>query len=656
MKVETATDYLNQVTLRRLMLVLALVLSVHLPKLPSWESALIVAGLGWRLLISLRQWSLPARWLRTLIAVVIFICVYISYGRINGQQPGTALIVAMAVLKLLEMRSRRDVMVTVFLMYFILLTHFLSSQEIWTAAYLLVCTSAITALLVDVNHPGEPLPLRVILRRGATMTVMAVPLMVVFFILFPRIPGPIWGLPSDAGAGLTGMSNEMSPGDISNLILSDKLAFRVRFLDRTPPPQDRYWRGPVFDSYNGRAWRASGLSQSIRPPGLQLLSPALRYEVIMEPHRGPWLFALDAPDPASLPPRSFLASEMQLMRGGDVLERDLYVLSSHTRYAMQMQPSRTVLRINTTLPAGFNPRTVALAERLRASNETPEQLIQSVLRMFREDPYVYTLRPPALGRESIDEFLFDTRRGFCEHYSSAFTFLMRAAGVPARVVTGYLGGEKNTFGDYYTVRSADAHAWSEVWLAGKGWVRIDPTAAVAPSRIEGGLSEAMGEELPGFLRRDGLGWIRMQLSAPWDWMNTQWNRWFLAYGPDVQLDLLGRIGIHDWQRMILALTIITTVTLSIIGLLLLRQFAPARNREVAVKLWTQLQKRLLRAGIAQRPAEGASDFAERVGLETPELGEAVRRAAAAYQQLRYLEGASPAVQEELAQAIKAIRT
>lgn len=658
MKAATLSDYLNQVSLLRLIAVLALVLVVHLPSLPTWEAVLVVAGLGWRLLIALRQWQLPPAWLRTSIAVLSLVGIYASYGRIHGQVPGIALLMIMSVLKLLEMRSRRDVMVTVFLMYFILLTHFLNSQEIWTAGYLLVCASAITALLIDVNHPGEALPLKKILASGSKMVAISLPVTLLFFLLFPRIPGPLWGIPSDAGASLTGMSNEMAPGDISNLIMSDRHAFSVKFFDREPPPRERYWRGPVFDSFDGRAWKSSGISQRVQTPDVELLPPAVRYEIIVEPHRGPWLFALDIPDPATRPDKSFIASEYQLMKGRDVITRELHVLISHPNHILQKELPDLTRRVNLSLPRDFNPRTVALARQLQAEHATPEAIVQATLRMFRQEPFVYTLQPPPLGRNSVDDFLFKTRRGFCEHYSSAFTFLMRAAGIPTRVVTGYQGGERNELGDFFRVTDADAHAWSEVWLEGKGWVRVDPTAAVAPNRIELGLSEAMQDsgELPSFLQRGGLNWIRDNLTTQWDWMNTQWNRWVLAYGPEVQMDLMRRIGIEDWRGMIIALTVSASLILGIIGLLLLRQFTPARNQEVAVRLWAQLQKRLLRAGIAQRPAEGAGSFADRVALETPELGDAVRRAATIYQQLRYLEGATPALQEELARAIKAIRS
>ncbi|WP_162932422.1 transglutaminase TgpA family protein [Solimonas sp. K1W22B-7] len=657
MKAEAAASYLNQTTLLRLMAVLTLVLSVHLPTLPEWAVAFVFAGLGWRLLVALRQWSLPPGWLRSVMAILVFAGIYASYGRINGQHPGTALLVIMAVLKLLEMRSRRDVMVTVFLMYFILLTHFLNSQEIWTAGYLLACVSLITALLVDVNHPGQALPLREVLTRGMRMVALSLPVMLLFFVLFPRIPGPLWGLPSDSGAALSGMSNEMAPGDISSLILSDRVAFRVRFLGEVPQPKDRYWRGPVLDHFDGRGWKPSAWSQTDRLPAFTLNEPTIRYEVTMEPHRGPWLFALDIPDMRQLPPNAVLTSEFQLIRGRDVLERELYILSSHPDHLIQPDLPILYRNINLALPQSYNPQTLALAQRLKAENPDPQALVQAVLRMFREQPFVYTLRPPVLGRNSVDDFLFKTRRGFCEHYSSAFTFLMRAAGIPARVVTGYQGGERSPIGDFHTIRDADAHAWSEIWLEGQGWIRMDPTAAVAPNRIEMGLSEAMdGDELPSFLRRDGFASLSLGLRARWEWVNSKWNRWVLAYGPDMQMEFLQQFGIRDWTGMILTLTIGTTVVLSIIGLMLLRQFTPARNHEVAVKLWQQLQKRLLRAGIAQRPSEGAGDFAERVAREAPPLGAAVARAAAAYQRLRYLEGATPALQRELAEAVKAVRT
>lgn len=658
MQERSAADYLTQTSLLRLLAVLALVLSAHLPQLPGWEIALVIAGLSWRTLAALRQWEAPRPLIRSAIAVLVFIGIYASYGRINGQQPGTALLVAMAVMKLLEMRSRRDVMVTVFLMYFILLTHFLNSQEIWTVGYLLVCSVAITALLIDVNHPGQSLPLRTVSRMGGRMVAMALPLMLVFFVLFPRIPGPLWGLPADAGAALSGMSEEMSPGDISSLILNNEVAFRVRFIDEPPPMRQRYWRGPVFDSFDGRTWRPSSVSARAQRPEAELGEPAIRYEVIMEPHRGPWLFALDLPHPAQRPDKTMLASEYQLMQSRAMSERKIYRLTSHPNYRLEPQLTPLTTRVNLSLPRDFNPRSVELARRIRAENAgNTEAIVQAVLRKFRQENFVYTLRPPTLGRDSVDDFLFVAQRGFCEHYSSAFTFLMRAAGIPARVVIGYQGGFPNEFGDYHAVRQSDAHAWSEVWIEGKGWLRIDPTAAVAQDRIELGLAEAMGndEGLPSFLQKTGTALLQLNIQARWDWLNNQWNRWVLAYGPELQQEFLKRFGIQDWSGMIIALTVIGSLILGVVGLLLLREFAPARNEDVALRLWHRAQKKLLRAGVAQRTGEGPKDFAERVALEHPPLADPLRKVVEIYLRLRYLEEMSPDTQRELAEAIRELK-
>lgn len=657
MQQRSAADYLTQTSLLRLLAVLALVLSAHLPQLPGWEIALVIAGLAWRTLAALRQWEAPRPLIRSAIAVCVFVGVYASYGRINGQQPGTALLVAMAVMKLLEMRSRRDVMVTVFLMYFILLTHFLNSQEIWTVGYLLVCSVAITALLIDVNHPGQSLPLRTVSRMGLRMVAMALPLMLVFFVLFPRIPGPLWGLPADSGTNLSGMANEMSPGDISNLILSDAAAFRVRFKTPAPAMRDRYWRGPVFDQFDGRAWKAGPFSQMPRRPDAELLGNPIDYEIIMEPHRGPWLFALDLPDHGSLPAKSLLTSEYQLVQGQAVAERRMYSLVSFTDYRLEPELSPFLARINLSLPNGYNPRAVALAQRWRLEHRKAEAIIAAALQKFRQENFVYTLRPPSLGRNSVDEFLFSTQRGFCEHYASAFTFLMRAAGIPARVVAGYQGGVQNEFGDYVVVAQSDAHAWSEVWLPGRGWVRIDPTAAVSPDRIEQGLAGALdGDEgLPSFLRRGGDTLFNLNLRARWDWLNNQWNRWVLAYGPELQQEFLRRFGIQDWSGMIIALTVIGSLILGVVGLLLLREFAPARNEDVAQRLWHRAQKKLLRAGIAQRTGEGPKDFAERVALEHPRLALPLRKVVEIYLRLRYLEEMSPDTQRQLAEAIRELK-
>lgn len=647
-------DYLTQTTLLRLLVTLALVLAPHLPRLPLWESLLIVTVMVWRGLMALRQWRLPPAWLRWLVTLAAFAGVYAEFRSISGLTAGTALLSVMAALKLIEMRARRDVMVTVILMYFILVTHFLFAQEIWTVAYLLCSTVAITALLMDCNHPVEALPLRPTLRLSGIMVAQALPLMLVLFVLFPRIPGPLWSLPTDTGSGRSGLSDKMTPGDISSLMESDEVAFRVRFLDRIPEPGERYWRGPVFDRFDGRGWQTS--TRIAQPVVVETEGEPVRYETTLEPHGARWLFALDVPPPASLPAGSSLDDNDLLLAAKPVQQRYRYQGTAHTHYRLQPELTLRERSHFLHLPTAYNPRSLKLAAQWRTEGMDDVAVVTAALQMFRHENFSYTLHPPRLARDSIDDFLFNTRQGFCEHYSSSFTFLMRAAGIPARVVTGYQGGEKNDISDYYTVHQYDAHAWSEVWLPERGWIRVDPTAAVAPERVDHGLSAAMtlAAGLPNFLAAQRSG-PRRALNMRLDWVNAKWNEWVLAYGPELQGEFLHNFGIEDWSDMILALTVAVTLMMSVVGLLLLRQFAPVKNPDLALKHWRRAGRRLARAGYLQAAQEGPQDFARRVMREQPALRQPMQRLLNAYLHLRYLEHADQAAIREVAAAAKALR-
>ncbi|MGH8482750.1 MAG: transglutaminaseTgpA domain-containing protein, partial [Nevskiaceae bacterium] len=510
----TAEDYLAQSSLLRLLAVLALVVAPHLWRMPPWIGAVVIAIGAWRGLAAWRQWRLPPQWLKVTLVLATVAAVLASHPGRFGQHAGTALLVAMLLLKLLEMRSRRDVLVVVALCYFVMLTHFLFSQELWTILYLGLCAVTVTAVLVEANHPGAPLAPRETLPLSAGMVALALPLMVALFVLFPRVPGPLWGLPADAGAARSGISDTMSPGDISSLIQSDEVAFRVVFRGPPPAMRDRYWRGPVLSYFDGRRWSAPFRGDeyfrmydpqtrlhAFAPTHAELSGQAVPYEVTLEPHRQHWLFALDLPDARQLPHETQLTGYYQLLSRPLVKERLRYALASSPRYRLEPDLAEQWQRSARRLPDGRNPLAQALARQWRDEGLDDAQVIERALRLFRTQEFFYTLEPPRLGADPVDEFLFETRRGFCEHYSSAFTVLMRAAGIPARVVVGYQGGELNEVGGYYVVRQADAHAWSEVWLEGSGWIRVDPTAAVAPSRVESGLSAALEPaELPAFLR------------------------------------------------------------------------------------------------------------------------------------------------------------
>jgi protein-glutamine gamma-glutamyltransferase len=671
MSATTAETWLAQASLLRLLGVLALVVAPHLLRLPPWIGVAVVAIGLWRAGAALRQWRLPPQWLKVVLALAAFIAIQVSYGRVNGQHAGSALLVLMLALKLTEMRSRRDVLVVVALCYFTMLTHFLFSQEIWTILYLGTCAVAVTAMLIESSHPGGALPPRVTLPLAARMVALALPLMLVMFVLFPRVPGPLWGLPADAGAARSGISDSMAPGDISRLIESDEIAFRVTFRGEPPPMRERYWRGPVLSYFDGRRWTAPfqgdnyfsrynprGLNAYVVPP-VELAGEPRRYEVMLEPHRQHWLFALDLPDPAALPPNSALSGYHQLLSRELVKEALTYHAASHPRYRLEPEMDEQWQRSARRLPDDFNPRTRALARRWRAEGLDDREVITRAGRMFREEEFFYTLEPPALGRDMVDEFLFESRRGFCEHYASAFTVLMRAAGIPARVVVGYQGGELNEVGNYYVVRQSDAHAWSEVWLAGEGWVRVDPTAAVAPSRIETGLEAALAPgEVPGFLRRRGLSrfdYLRLRADVAWDYVNVAWDRWVLGFTPERQRDLLGRFGLGDWQQMILALAVAIAAVMGLVGLLLLRQVRAALPADEALRLWRRATRTLAGKGLPQAPAEGPRTYVERIVQDRPDLAPVLQRLLRAYLSARYLDQRPREAEAELAAAVKALR-
>ncbi|MBL6752022.1 MAG: DUF3488 domain-containing transglutaminase family protein [Nevskia sp.] len=652
-----AADFLPRALLFRLVAVLAVVLAPHAQHLPLWASLFVAAVGTWRVLAALRQWRQPPRWVRFAVTIAAFAGVFATFGRISGQTAGVTLLAVMAALKLTELNARRDLMVMVLMMYFILVTHFLFSQEIWTIAYLLACVVLITGLLIDAAHPGSSLTVRDMLRMSGGLVAQSLPVMAVLFVLFPRIPGPLWGLPADSGASRSGLADDMAPGEFNQLIESREVAFRVRFDGVPPPMRERYWRGPVLGHFDGWRWETGRRPRSAGQPPMEAENRRYRYEIELEPTQRRWLFAMDLPRPLDLPNDASLNADYQLVANADIKELRVYRLESFPSYRLQPELPEPLRHTFLQLPAGRNPRSLALAQGWRDKGLDDAQVVDAALAMYRDEQFFYTLKPPQFDRQrdadTVDKFLFETRRGFCEHYASSFTVLMRAAGIPARVVTGYQGGQRNDVGDYFVVRQSEAHAWSEVWLPGRGWVRVDPTAAVAPQRVEDGIGAALSDaaDLAALdPARRGAGLLTI-LAARWDWANEQWNRWVLGYGPAVQQDFMQRLGLVDWSDMIVALTVILSAILAVLGLALMRQVMPRHDAEPALKTWRKLQKRLARAGLAQKPDEGPRDFALRVAAARPDLAAAIGRISGLYVQLRYLGGADPAALRELRQAV-----
>ena len=595
--------------------------------LPAWVSAAAGALLAWRAVIVLRHGALPPRWLLVLLTLGTAAGVFLSYRTIMGRDPGVTLLALLLFLKLMETRAQRDVFVVAFLVYFVALANFFYSQSIPIAGLMLATVTAATTALVGFAAPQRPLVDD--LKTAGRMLAQAGPVMLLLFFLFPRVQGPLWGLPQDAYTGVTGLSDTMSPGTISALSLSDAIAFRVRFESATPPRGQLYWRGPVMTDFDGTTWRAA-LPQLRRDMRLDASGTPIDYEVTLEPHNRSWMFALEMP--TRLPPTARLTSDYVAISLVPIRSRFRYEIRSSPQFQARSGAAPVDLAAALELPGGVDPRARALAREWRDTFPDAAAIVRRAIEFFRNNRFEYTLQPPALGKDSVDEFLFDTRQGFCEHFASSFVFLMRAAGVPARVVTGYQGGDTNPVDGYMIVRQADAHAWAEVWLETSGWTRVDPTAAAIPVRVELGITAAAPAGAP-LLMRKGLGWLR-SLRNDWDALTNQWNQWVLGYNPERQLEMLSRLGVKQpsWETMTLMLFWSVGGVLLLVTLWLLRGTG---REDAAQRAWLRFCGKLARAGLARRDSEGPLDYAGRVSRRFPECGAAVHAITGLYVDQRY---------------------
>jgi transglutaminase-like putative cysteine protease len=648
-----AADRLHPRHIGWLLLALIMVAAPHAERMPWWITLLAAILLVWRLYITLHGLHLPRKWLLLLIAAGGLGGIYISYGRILGRDAGVALLVIMLALKLLEMTTLRDAMILIFICYFLVITNFLYSQSIPTALYMLCAVWVITGTMIGFQFRGRQPGYWYQLRSAGTLLAQSAPLMLVLFVLFPRVQGPMWSLPQDAYAGITGLSDEMAPGSVSRLILSDAIAFRVSFDSQIPPANRLYWRGPVLWDFDGHTWTAPRVPFMAQRE-YQARDDPIEYTVTVEPHSRRWLFALDLP--SRVPPSSTMSSDFQLFYQTAVNIRVRYDMASHLSYRDNAEPGRRELRRALALPANANPRSRELASQMRKAAPGERAYIAAVLGMFRDQNFYYTTTPPLLREDPVDEFLFSTRAGFCEHYASSFAVLMRAAGIPARIVTGYQGGELNTIGNYLTVRQADAHAWVEVWLNDDGWVRVDPTAAVSPARVEAGVAAAVpqAEELP-FLLRGEYPWLR-RARMTWDSVANSWNQAVLGYTQDRQRQLMRRVGIDDatWRSLATVMFIATGAITLALALLMLHKLRAARPDPVTAA-YSRFCERLARCGVKRHPSEGPDAFRKRAIAARPELTQPIGSISEIYIRLRYGEDARAADALQLKREVAAFR-
>ncbi len=633
---------------------LALVTAPHAERLPWWIMLLVIMLFVWRAYVAVGGLALPRKWILILIAVATLGGIYISYGRILGRDSGIALLVVMLALKLMEMATLRDAMVLIFIAYFLVITNFLYSQTIPTTVFMLFVMWMITATMIGFQYRTRQPGYRQQLRSAAVMLLQATPLMLVLFLLFPRVQGPLWGMPQDSYSGVTGLSENMSPGSVSNLLTSDAVAFRVNFESADmPATQQLYWRGPVMWDFDGQTWSASRVPYVI-PRTFESLDRAIEYTVTVEPHGKRWLFALDLP--GRTPPRSVMTGDFQLLFQTPVTNRMRYDMISNLKYRDAADLPRYDRQRALRLPASANPRTRELAREMRGLALDERAYINAVLGMFRNQNYSYTTTPPLLGANPVDDFLFTTLAGYCEHYASAFAVLMRAGGVPSRIVTGYQGGEINTVGNYMIVRQADAHAWVEVWLADEGWTRVDPTAAVSPARVQSGAVAAVpqGEALPLLLRGD-MRWLH-RARLTWDLLANSWNQAVLGYTLDNQRQLMRRIGIDDatWQSMLMVMFAATGVITLALALVTLRKLRALRP-DPAVAAYARFCERLARRGLSRHPSEGPIAFSRRAAAARPDLATAIAAISDLYVRLRYDREASPGDIADLQRAVAGFR-
>lgn len=637
----TTVDQLPRAAVLWVMLAQFALLLPHLQQVPWWLAAVYIAAALWRLAIFRGVTGIPSRWIKLPLAVFAFSGIYASYGTLMGLEPTVALLLAAFALKLLESTGQKDGYLLVFLGYFVCVTVLLFSQALPVVVYLLAPVVLLTTALLSLHLPGQSHLQFAPLGKALLMLGQSVPLMLVLFFLFPRI-GPLWQVPLKQSNGISGVSDRMKPGDISRLSQSQEVAFRVQFEQGIPPRDQLYWRGPVLSRFVDGSWhtlreRDIPFAERVGKP-FKTEGTSYKYSIILEPTGQHWLFALRRPQASSAGIRRL--PDDQLLLAYPVQDRYAYRMVSWPEVVLSPVLSSWRRTLETHLPARENPQTQVLANALWAKSGNAVSYIDAVLNYFRREPFYYTLEPPLLNDlNPVDHFLFGTRRGFCEHYAYAFVVMMRTVGLPARVVTGYQGGEINPLNRSVIVRQFDAHAWAEVWIDGKGWQRVDPTAAVSPQRIEMGLQLAAADEFLSdsplsplhFTRIAWLNSLRLQYDA----LVYRWQKFVLNYDAAGQTDFLYNVlGEINRSRMLLLFAASALLVLVPVAWLLLRPH-PSTRLSPENKALLSLQKKLAPYQLQREPSEPVSHWCERAGQVFPDEAARLRLIAALYEQLNY---------------------
>ncbi|WP_250461864.1 transglutaminase TgpA family protein [Microbulbifer litoralis] len=620
--------------------------------LPLWIVGAWGFAVYWRLEVFRGRRDLPGRQVKLLAVLLSVAGLALSYRQWFALEPMVALLAVSFTLKNLELANRRDAFLSLLLSYFVAATLFVFEQTIPYAVYGVACVLIITAALAAQmgSHSAGP---RRALGLSVRLLAQAVPLMVVLFIAAPRL-GPLWAVPQNSDGASTGISDSMSPGDFSELSQSDDPALRIAFDGPVPPPEQRYWRGLVYSDFDGRRW-SQGTGVDHREGGrvywrasgraLPEVGPRYRYRVIQEATNSPWLFAMARPD--STTDGVGETADDRLLKRKPVYSRFAYEVRSWPRETFSDVAPLTDFerRRNLQLPPGGNERTRRWAASFRDSGLDAEGISRRILQFYNRS-FVYTLKPPALGGDTVDEFLFGTQQGFCEHFAGSYVFAMRAAGVPARVVAGYQGGEWVAQEEYLLVRQYDAHAWAEIWTRERGWQRVDPTAAVSPERIREGLQRAAADEFmqDSLLPLHRISFLK-QLRLEWDMINYRWYRAVIGFDSEQQEDVLQQL-LGEISPLRLAILLLLPLAAVLLGVLVwLWWSGRGRRAPLSSRLYRRFCRRLARAGLERRPGETPRDFARRVREQRPQLGPMAARITAAFEKAAY--GDDPAAEKQL---------
>lgn len=644
------TPTIPRISLGWLLLAQCLVIVPFWPHVPLWMVGLWLGCTLWRVQIFRMRAAFPGLLVKTGMVVATAAGVFMSRGVLIGLDAAATLLVATFMLKVVEMRTLRDARVLIYLGFFCVVVAYLYDASLpWALYSVLPVTALLTAMigLQQTRLVAQPLAT---LRLALAILAQALPLMLLFFVFFPRLE-PLWSLPIPSNKAQTGLAESMTPGDVAELGRSAQLVMQVSFEGPMPPRQALYWRAFTLERFDGGRWSQSEMSRGLPVAAWQPNGPQLRYRIIQQPGDR-WLYGLDVAH-TDLPGVRQMA-DFRLTRMQPLDRPLLYNVTSSPQAIRDLQLSEAIRRQDLRLPANGDARTRQWAQELKARYPQPDALVQAVLQHFHDEDYHYTLKPPALGADSIDGFLFNSRAGFCAHYAGAMTYLLRAAGIPARMVVGYQGGELNPAGRYLTLRQFDAHAWVEYWQAGRGWRSADPTAAVSPLRIDQGPEAALaGDE--EFLSDAPFSPLRLRhfswandLRLGWDNLNYGWQRWVLDYQSAQQLNFLNR-----WFKGLASsvLPVGLLVLLIVLALVLLKPWRRAVDSQLQV--YQGFETLLARHGLPRAPGEGAQAYARRAGRHFAAQAAVIEAFSEAFIAQRY--GGQPANLGQLRQQFKAVR-